>query len=42
MDDELLSDEEVDMGFTHGGRKLEDLDDFKDTIPLSSEDEDEL
>jgi nucleolar protein 14 len=27
------------MGFTHRGKKLEDFDDFKDEIPVSSEDE---
>ncbi len=39
--DDLDSDEDnMFMGFTHGGRKLEELDDFKDEIPLSSDDED--
>lgn len=27
------------MGFTHNGKSLEAMDDFKDEIPLSSEDE---
>lgn len=27
------------MGFTHGGKKLEDVDDFKDNIAFSSDDE---
>ena len=28
------------MGFTHGGRRLEEFDDFRDEMPLSSGDED--
>ncbi|CDW76429.1 nucleolar protein 14 [Stylonychia lemnae] len=32
-------DEEMFMGFTHGGRKLEEADDFQDQIPESSDDE---
>ena len=39
LDDIDSDEEEVYMGFTHGGRKLEDMDDFKDDIPLSSDDE---
>lgn len=27
------------MGFTHGGRLLEDMDDFREEIPQSSDDE---
>lgn len=39
--DDMDSDEDnMFMGFTHGGRKLEELDDFKDEIPMSSDDED--
>jgi hypothetical protein len=40
--DDMDSDQDGDammMGFTHGGRRLEELDDFKDDIPLSSDDE---
>ena len=39
LDDMNSDDEEVFMGFTHSGRRLEDLDDFKEEIPLSSDDE---
>ncbi len=35
------SDEDVFAGLTHGGKRLEDIDDFKDEIPMSSEDEHE-
>lgn len=27
------------MGFTHGGKVLEEYDDFKDDVPYSSEDD---
>lgn len=27
------------MGFTHRGKKLEEWDDFKEQLPISSEDE---
>lgn len=39
LDDIDSDEEEVFMGFTHGGRRLEDMDDFKDDIPVSSDDE---
>lgn len=40
--DDINSDEEgMFMGFTHGGKRLEEFDDFKDQIPLSSDDENE-
>ena len=29
------------MGFTHRGKRLEDLDDFREEIPVSSDDEQE-
>jgi hypothetical protein len=28
------------MGFTHKGRMLEEMDDFKEVIPMSSDEED--
>ena len=39
--DDLYSDEDGDHlgGFTHGGRPLDNVDDFQDVIPMSSEDE---
>jgi len=32
-------DDAMFMGFTHGGKRLEEVDDFQDQIPLSSDDE---
>ena len=39
--DELYSEEEENDlgGFTHGGKPLENVDDFQDEIPVSSDDE---
>lgn len=39
LDDMDSVEEQAFMGFTHGGKILLDLDDFKDEIPLSSDDE---
>ena len=32
-------DDAMFMGFTHGGKRLEDMDDFQDKIDMSSDDE---
>jgi Nop14-like family len=41
--DDLYSDDNEDggedNGFTHGGRPLENVDDFRDEIPVSSDEE---
>jgi hypothetical protein len=40
LEDDLDSEEDqVYMGFTHGGRALEEFDDFKDDVPYSSDDD---
>jgi hypothetical protein len=45
LDDELDKGRESDedfMGFTHRGRKLENVDDFKEVILQSSDEDDNL
>ena len=39
LDDDLDGDNEMFMGFTHHGKRLEEMDDFKDLMPGSSDDE---